>query len=203
MPKEEDKGKIRVFLFELEGTNETLLESVRSITGALKGTFTPTTKIVRLLAKPDQPSQPSVDDALVEVIEELDEGDSVSPEESDFKPRPAKVKKPRKIYTPNVIELDLSLGTTPFRKFAEAKNPGKHVDKYLVIAAWLKEFLGIDEIKADHIYTCYKFMKWNSPKDVGLTLRATPTYFGKGSADGVYVINHLGLDRVNEMNKAA
>ena len=42
-------------------------------------------------------------------------------------------------------------GPVPFVQYFNEKNPGDHSKRYLVIAAWLKEYRQLNEISIDHI----------------------------------------------------
>jgi hypothetical protein len=45
-------------------------------------------------------------------------------------------------------------------------------------------------------------MKWNTPKDAGAPLRKMKNvqqWFNKGSGEGLYAINHIGENVVNDM----
>jgi hypothetical protein len=190
----DDKGKVRVFLFELEGTNDTLLESIRSITGVLTQTFGAAPKtIVRMI-----PAQGDTVDGKIEQIEI----DSEEAESSEKENSTASKPKRRAISTPDIIELDLNSGSISLKDFIDSKKPTEQMKKYLAIASWLKNELQIEEIDNSHIYTCYRFLGWVAPKDIGQTFRDGKRvgYFNSGTAKGGYKINHVGEGRVQDMN---
>src|SRR5262249_35586894 len=148
-PKD-DKGKVRVFLFELEGTNETLLESIRSITGVLTQTFGgPPKTVVRMMPMPAQGE--SVDGKTEEIDVSSEETDSTEKENSST-PKP----KRRTITTPEILDLALNSGSVTLTDFVASKKPSDDTKKYLVIASWLKSNLQLEEITIAHIYTCYR-----------------------------------------------
>jgi hypothetical protein len=101
--------------------------------------------------------------------------------------------------TPAVLELDLTTDTS-LASFAQKANPKSHLKRYLVVAAWFKEHRNIDAITSDHVYTCYRSLKW--PLDINdfaqplrdLKARQYFTAPEKGS----YAINHLGLQQVEK-----
>ena len=72
---------------------------------------------------------------------------------------PSKPRVPRKAKSPNVLDVDLV--TEPsFESYAKQKNPTSDSKRYLVVAAWFKLHRGVDEITADHVYTCFRKIKW-------------------------------------------
>jgi hypothetical protein len=71
------------------------------------------------------------------------------------------------------------------------------------VAAWFKEHGNLDSISADHVYTCYRVMKWpvNIP-DFAQPLRSLKfRQLLDSHPDGGYSINHLGLQHVNDLTE--
>lgn len=186
------KGKIRVFLFELEGSDETLLESVRTIAGAVNRTFNgPTTRVLvkSLPTHADDNEQDILEDEFTNI-------DEVTPDDVDDST--VKTKRARKFPTPKVLDIDLTSGDLGLKAFCELKKPNDQRGKYMVIATWLKEYRNIDEVSIDHIYTGYRKMSWTPPKDMGQIFRDAKNagYFGNGTKKGTWKINHIGLGRI-------
>ena len=114
--------------------------------------------------------------------------------------RQAGVAKVRTYKTPEVIELDLK--TEPsWDAFAKARQPESTAGKYLVVAAWCKEARGISAITAEHVYTCFRAVKWpTSFKDFMAPFRALKKRrLMSTSVEGEYIINHIGLQQVEQM----
>jgi hypothetical protein len=110
----------------------------------------------------------------------------------------------RRSPTPNVIDLDLVHGKLPFVAYYHQKNPGtNHSKRYLVIAAWLKEYRQLTEITDDHVYTCYRMLNLNTVDDVGSVFRNCKKrgWFYTGSKRGAFAITHVGLNQVNDLDK--
>ncbi len=154
-PKSDDKGKIRVFLFELEGTNETMVESLKTITGALNSTFGGSRKIVRLPANSDTVVNEAEEAEWTDEIDDLVEAETIETNETKT---PSRQKRQRSVKTPSIVDIDLQTGSPSLREFIEKKKPSDHSKKYLVIAYWLKEYRNLEEITEAHIYTCYRFL---------------------------------------------
>lgn len=193
-------GKIRVFLFELEGTDETLLESVRSIAGAVNRTFSNTTQVVtKVLAPPTNGEKVEDLSAEAELHESIEE-DENTPITSSM----PKNKRARRRTTPEIIpDLDLTSGSSSLKSFCEKKNPDNDTLKYLVIAIWLRDNRDLKEVSINHVYTCYRLMGWSNPEDFGRVFQnAKPKgYFTKGSSKGSWAITHIGENRVTEMKE--
>ncbi len=194
MAKKDDNGKIKVLLFELEGNNETLKEGIKTIADTLSD------KKINILKVESK----EVIDNLLEEAEVIEELDLESNSENNIEEKNSNsTRKTKRTYsTPDVIELDLKKGSPNFEEFVKNTNPTSNSKKYLVIAYWLKEKLGIKEISKEHIYTCFKFMKWSVPADILQPLRSlksTNGAFNNGEATGAYAINHVGENLVNDM----
>jgi len=75
-------------------------------------------------------------------------------------------------------------------------------EKNLVILAWFKDHRNDEPVTMNHVYTCYRAMKWSTAiDDFASTLRKLKsTQLVKSSGRGQYVINHLGMARVEKMS---
>jgi len=192
-----EKGKIKIRYFEvdLEGTDDTLQEVLRSVTSVVGRNQT---TIVRTV--PALPSDNNQNGQ--EVITYLEEESHTPEAEETPVPTTAKKAKQQKSFpTPKVLTIDLKGGEMPFETFCQSKKPTDTTKKYLVCAAWLKEYGGLEEITADHIYTCFRAAHWSVQKDMGQTLRSGKKrgYYDNGSKPGLWKITHIGLDVVEKM----
>jgi hypothetical protein len=76
---------------------------------------------------------------------------------------------------PTIVK-DLNLkpkGKTPFAEFAKAKLPKTNQEKCTVSVYYLTEELALKAVSPDHVYTCYKDLKWKVPADLYNTLVLT------------------------------
>lgn len=200
-PEDRAKVKFRVIEFELEGGNAAVENSVRNLSAALTQRNGGTSPKPPLKAVAPVLAPGSVDlngdlpeDAVTEIEEQEELSESV----------PAKARTPRKFPTPEVIDIDLTTGDTPFKQYCELKTPSSDQKKYLVCAAWLKEYRDTPAVTDDHIYTMFKFMKWTVPPDVAGPLRAMKKQGWFTTPErGKYAINHLGENEVNELGASA
>jgi len=194
--------QIRFIMLEARGNTADLQQIAQAITSAVR----PTTVIQQFAAPPVIPALPGnappqsngADPDLHPSVEIVDEGVTTSPPGARKSPA-----KKRRLRMPVVLnDLDLTSGPMPFVQYFNEKNPGDHSKRYLVIAAWLKEYSQLDEINSDHIYTCYRTLNMNVVADVGSIFRGCKKqgWFNPGSQRGSYAINHIGLGQVNSMS---
>ncbi len=104
-----------------------------------------------------------------------------------------KAKRIRKVYTPNVIELELKSSAPTWKDFATGKAPATDIDKYLCCMVWLKENLQVLNVTVDHVYTLYKAAGWPTKlSDFGQPFRSLKASgFVHSVARGEFKINHL------------
>jgi len=200
-----DKGKVkvRVIEFELDGSNQTLRESIKDIVGAIGRT-----QFVRVGTTAPPAALPGGAGSgngttIPEGAEFLGAEEAAEPEDDGTdaprKPRPA----PR---TPQVLDLDLRAGTVPLTEFLTKLNVESDTDRYAAIAYWMQAVLKVEGVSADHIHTGYRSMKWTTPRDASSPLRTLKGrdygYMKSGPKTGTYLLNHVGEDHVIQQMKA-
>lgn len=201
----EDKGKVRVRFMEveLEGSNDTLLEGIRSITASMGR---PAVVVRTISANATPRSLPSSagtesesaneDEALFEPVEEAEES-PVPPTQS------ARPRRPRS--APRPPEIDNSLrpddDPMPLQEFCNSfKDDLTDLDRAVIVAAWLKEHRGIDGMTAPHFYTCCRFMDWSPPTDLTTPMRNLKHNKKMDSSErGVYHLTILGEKHLREL----
>jgi hypothetical protein len=196
-------SKMTVMLFQLEGSDETLQEGFRTINNAIDKLANPVVRVIgpaqpkASLAPSKNGDVPAAEVVDAEVVEDDTETEEAAAEPAKPKKGTAAPKQPK------VLDLDLKTGSKPLREYLEEKNPTTDNRRYLLIAAWMKANLSLDEINIDHIYTAYRHMGWQSQRDVGAPLRSMKAqngWFGKGKEKGAYAINHIGIDVAERTN---
>jgi hypothetical protein len=188
------KSKITVMMFQLEGTDETLQEGIRTIGNAIGAVLKP----MRAIA-PKANNGGTADLETETEVAEVVESEETSTEDNSGQERETKTAKPR---SPKVLDIDLKSAKNSLKDFCEAKKVGDgDTDRYLVMAYWLKENLNLTEVTMDHIHTCYRFLDWQTPTDASAPLRNMKQkgWFNKGAAKGAYAINHVGENKVMGM----
>lgn len=150
----------------------------------------------------------ATDNGLVDAEQEIEidvAEDEVSSENGASAPSAPKAPRGKRTYpTPPTVDIDLDSGDKPFSTFASEKNPQSHLDKYLVVAEWLRAFRNTAPITAGHVRTCYIGADWTfDVQDPNQPLRALKKE-GLGTiADGAFTINHLGTAAVKKLNAGA
>ena len=179
------------------------------ITEAIQNALKPaTTTIIQQRIGPKQAASIASIAADAQAHEEDDlDFDTEEGNFADQEPKATRAKgpsKPRKPSTPKVIDLDLTKGTS-LEAFATEKAPKSELERNLVVLAWLYEHRDKVPVTVNHVYTCYKALKWPSGiTDFSWPLRALKKeQLIKSTGRGQYEINHLGLAKVEKMGATA
>jgi hypothetical protein len=120
-------------------------------------------------------------------------------------PVPRQPREPRSRKPTSMKVLDLDLTTAPsFDSFATEHTPKNDTERNLVALAWFKGYRPSEVVTANHVYTCYRLMKWPSGiEDFPSILRALKSQqLVKSVGRGQYEINHLGIARVEKMGQS-
>ena len=195
------KVKVRIIEFEMEGSDISLQESLKSITAALSRPSAASTprpvrypQISRQLDGGESGGE-SEEVEEAELVEEIDQVQSTSPK----RPR-----KPAKVVTPTVLrDVRFDDVSPTFAEFATDRNPKGDLQRCLCVAFWLKTYKDIAEININHIYTAFKVVGWPIPTNVVQPLRELAATrdgrFSKGVEKGAYAINHVGENFINKL----
>jgi hypothetical protein len=199
---------------DMDNANADVADGIKSLANALSGRTI--VAVPRALASPkiatataphvvDQeeiqfPPQPEEEQETSAGASEL-EGQS-NGEESGKPKRIRKFRKPIFLKDLKLTDAKVSLAD-----FMGQKNPANMMDKYAVVAVWLKEQFGIDEISIDHIFSAFKHLGQESklPTDVEKPLQNLTynrNWFEKGKAENTFAIVWLGEDSVSKMGTA-
>ena len=111
--------------------------------------------------------------------------------------------RPRKPTSMKVLELDLTSAPS-FESFATEHMSKNDTERNLVVLAWFKEHRPTEVVTANHVYTCFRKMKWPSgTDDFSSILRSLKSQQLVNSVGrGQYAINHLGIGRVEMLGPA-
>lgn len=120
-------------------------------------------------------------------------------EEKGGKKRTSKAKtNTTETYT--LVELKLSQDErNAFDAFYKTHAPANNQDKTVVIAKWLKDVKGIEEVDKDTIFTALRTLGESTSFDIGKALhnaKNTKSYYILTDA-GKFKINHIGEDHVD------
>jgi len=191
-----NKSKMTVLVFQLEGNDQTLQDGIRTITGAIDGMVRPMrtlpTAVVnggaKALSLEEAPSETRVE-ASEELAAETASGGS----------------EPRRTIKPPRVLPELKVPAEDLKKFLEEhKVPDQDNSRYIAVAFFLREKLSIHAVTMDHIYTCYRLLGWNTPKDAAQPLRRLKNqgFFEKADEAGAYTLNHVGENAIQNMKAA-
>lgn len=193
--------KVRFVMLEAEGPEGDLSQIFSAIQNAVKPTATVVQqRIISSSAPPAMLPESGVDMEASDDFVDRSADDSVETPTTSSKP--AKDQKPRSYPKPQVLDADLSAGV-PWEDYANARKPDNDKDRFLVAAAWWTEHGGEEAIGISHVYTLYKKMRWPSAiADFAWPLRSLKKDgLLKSGGRGLYIINHIGLGRVEEMER--
>ena len=136
----------------------------------------------------------------IEDVQTVEDEQGISDEPAAPAPKPARAEplsRPRKYPSPEVIEVDL-LGEPSFSGYIADKRIDSDADRFLTVAAWFKECRQVNEITANHVYTCYRAAHWPTTiQDFVQPLR-NPKFrkLMVSPSRGLFSINHIGLAQV-------
>lgn len=197
------KVKIRVIEFEVEGSDATMQESLKSITAALNRGMTaiPPPSRVRYVQPLAHHPEDGVDGVEVEDDEVDDVGDT---DVTAHAPRrPPQPKKPRSMKL--LTEINFNDVTPTLKEFAGERSPNNEMQRYLVIAYWFKHYRSVPDLTPDHFFTAYRHLQWPVPTDPAAPIRELRhkrrTQFSSGASHGTSTINHVGEEIVLAMGK--
>ncbi len=191
-------ARIRFIMLDAEIPEGDLSQITLAIQNALK----PTATIIqqRLPATPANVILPTVaQEAELDIDGEAGElQDQAQPE--IVSSQPFKKPRPRKPSSMKVLEIDLT-SEPSFREFASNYFPKSDAQRNPIILAWFKEHRPDEVVTANHVYTCYRTVKWPAEiEDFPSVLRSLKKQqLVKGVGKGQYEINHLGIARVEKI----
>ena len=209
-----NKGKVKAFVFgfELEGNEEVLAEGIKAFTTAISRSGISVSQPVLIKANNAAPqlgpaTAEQEETTLLESVpndgdedgEEKEDTPGKSPSGSGGAKRQASF---RKLEFLN--ELDLNKATKSLADFMTEKGSPKSLgDKYIAVAAWLKDHMQIESFTIDHIYTAFDNLGWKAqiPTDHSSPLRdlKSKRHFLTYEKGAGYKLNWQGIQYVEKM----
>jgi hypothetical protein len=169
-----NRAKVRVFCAEVEGSNESVQEALKTMVLAMSR---PVRVISEQKANGKAPvllEQPDVEE-LGEEIGELDEAPSSaedSASQSSRKPRGAGKKVDRNAGLELVPDLNFRPnGKQTLKEFVEQKRPKNDVESVLVLLHYMQHSMGLSKIGPAHVMTAFKEVGKPIPADLKQTIR--------------------------------
>lgn len=188
-------SRIRFVMVDAEISNGDLSQVTQAIQNALKPSEGSSVRRLNgpQLARHHEAAE--IVDIEEPAIDGQDMPEDAAPIAPDGSSPPART--PRKPKTPKVLALDLTTAPS-LEEFAASRETNSDRRRFLTILAWLQQHRKVDAATADHVYTCYRALKWPaSIKDFGQPLRDLKRdQLVESVAKGAYAINHLGLAEI-------
>lgn len=198
------KSKMTVMVFQLEGNDETIQEGLRRVSEAVHGMVRPTAKLLTKSADVATSGTNESQEASVDDTQDVSSDTTPGSTESEDSGRPSKRDRSEKpVQYLSAIESSFKNATVSIEDFVKAKKSGEGATRRtLVTAMWLRDHGGIDEFTADHIYTCFKWMKWTNtpdhPRQFLRNLKAREHCFDGGTKPAHFKLNHRGEKLIEE-----
>lgn len=189
-------AKVRLVILEAELPDGDIAQLSQALQNALRPQPQVHAKLIGQSSSPPDSAGASEDEVLDD-----DEHDlvvqSASQTQSPRKPRVAK--------TPTVLD-DLDVKKEPsLAEFTGQFDIKTNVDKYLVIALWLRDARGIDTFNVDHIYTCFRILSWSTKStDFSKPLRNLRDEQSlKGGAKDGFSLSLTGAGKIEEKKRSS
>ncbi|MGA2581955.1 MAG: hypothetical protein ABSG31_01660 [Tepidisphaeraceae bacterium] len=210
----EDRGNLQVIVVNLNGSNLTLQDALRTVDsmihrrGAENRDISPSTAKERIKATTgaEGRGEKQVDEEPRLFVDPAD-NDPESVDAASQPVRPVAGQRKGRPRVTGIPDLDFNSASPTFREFAEEKKPKDQMDWYLLVASWMKAHKQVEEIGISHVITACQYISsdWSlPPEDVGQPFRdgrrRENGFFVKGSKNGMSKITKNGEDRVARMN---
>ncbi|SRR5258708_27213466 len=211
------KSRMRVSVagFDMEGSDDVMAEgfkAIRELSASIsRSTILPpalTGKPALNAPKPeaggtveaDEVEQPvAIEVADVEVDDADEEGSNGngSGQKRSYNFKPPKF----------MDDLDFSTASKSLEDFMTEKgNPTEMMDKYLVTIVWFKDYVNIEEVTVNHIYTAFDHAEWKSelpvkPSKPLSDLKSKRHVLTREPGAEGYKLNFKGIQYVEKMGK--
>lgn len=213
MAKREDarstKSKMTVMVFQLEGSDETIQEGLKRVSDAIHGMVK---QQPRLLLKTSDTSNSGSTETDESPRPDREADSDAQPEEESQEggdnaarvPKKEEREKPLQI----VPTIDFKKASASLESFSAEKKAGEGAQRRLLESVmWLRDHADVKEFSADHVYTCFKYMKWTNipdrPRKFIRNLKSQKGYFDSGTKTGHYTLNHIGEKEVEAPEAAS
>lgn len=199
-PQRTGTSRIRFIMLDAEIPEGDLSQITSAIQNALK----PATTVIQQRLPPTGAVAAISDETGIAEADLESENVEAEPAPRSESARPSRDGKPRKPVSMEVLDIDLT-SEPSFASFAATHVPKNDTERNLVALAWFKQDRPGIVVTANHIYTCYRAMKWPSGiDDFPSILRSLKkNQLVKSVGRGEYEINHIGVARVEAMGSNA
>jgi hypothetical protein len=169
---QESLEEMTVVILRLKGGGDTLKKGFDALTSAFS-TLGPPPQIIRHAngALPKQLGGPKLPPPEERIDEHADEPNDLeigavstpthTPARTAAQPRKPKF----------LTDFNLDLGDVNWKDFATARAPKSDNEKYLLAALWITEKAKVPEFSVNHVFTCFRGMKWKEQVDFSQPIR--------------------------------
>lgn len=196
------KVKIRVIEFEVEGSDVTMQEGLKSITAALNRGMAPPSSYSKMKYVQAPPQEFEDGSSSGEAEDDEDNNFDAVDVVAQAPKKSASSRKPRSM---KLLEINFGDVMPPLKEFASEKSPKTDMHRYLVIAYWFKHYKSTPDVTPDHFFTAYRHLQWSVPSDPSAAIKdlrhRRRTQFSPGSSHGTSTINHVGEEIVLAMGR--
>jgi len=170
-PSVGDNAKVRVVFAEVEGSNESVQEALKTMVAAMSRPV----RIIQTKSIDDVPALVQQENDTPTINEILDsEAPSAPGKEADVarKPRGSGPKTDRNAGIALVPDLNFRPENSPtLREFFAEKAPGNDMEEILVVTYYMQHTMGLSNIGLGHIRTALKDVGKGIPLDMSQTAR--------------------------------
>jgi hypothetical protein len=205
---EEPQEEMTVVVLRFKGSSQTLQKSFDAVSQAL-GALGPVQQHPARLQRRELPAGQAGNGngGAVDVdADGLDDLDDEPDDEGTEDNRPARSSATRsRVRYQFLSDFDLSGNGTPWKEFAAQKNPQTEYDKYLLASRWIQKHGGCETFTANHAFTCFRAMSWNTLADFTQPMRMLKqrkSYYDV-PVRGQWKLNAHGLEAAEAVGTAA
>lgn len=202
-----DQGrvKLRVIEFEYDGSNPSILESIRSLASTMSrgnGGREAMKRVASNGGSNHVALNGEVIDEQSDDVEDSNESEVIA--EAPITRKRAKARPPKL----ELLNLDFAgANGVSLKDFVQGVELSSQTKKMTIVASWLKHNLNKEEVTLDELYSCYRHLGWNdfstNPRSVchDLVHKEKYRWFESGKTNGCYTVSFVGDQKVEEWRK--
>lgn len=195
--KSSGTSRIKFIMLDAEIADDQIQSVTQAIANALRPVSPPAAK--RIAAEPPHlnGNGAAEEGEQSDLFEALEEDEVV-----DVTPAKSRVRKVAK--SPELLPIDFNAFDVPLASFVADYRLESDRARFMVTAVWFQEHGGVTKITPSHIYSAYRWLKWNLVKDFSQPLRdLKKDQLFTSSEKGTYTPHHVLLQRVAELKHDA
>lgn len=169
--------ELMVVVLKLKGSGDTLKRGFDTLNNAFQAMIVPSAAPANRKAMASNGTTTKQVGAASTTEEQAEEPEVIEAEytdeaEDEAETPPAKPSRPRSPYYKFLTDFKLDVSDEHWQDFAARKNPKTESEKYLTAAEWITKNAGLETFSANHIFSCFRAMKWGEIRDFTQPMRA-------------------------------